>query len=156
MENNSNTYFSNEELARFVAAHGKIAEKIICHLWQNAINKSDVVEIIDNIQLHFGSGDILTIACNANGDGLSAVDFNAREVAMQLNEEFGGNIKLFKVNASATKMWEDVIGKTLLNIQLTKENDYYKADSLMLNFGEERRSISIGPLDGLVIDFYED
>jgi hypothetical protein len=53
-------------------------------------------------------------------------------------------------------MWEAVPGQKLQSIQITKEGDYYKADSIMLNFGEEKRTISIGPLDGLIIDYYEE
>jgi hypothetical protein len=149
-------YFTNEALARFASAQGKTVEKILCHLWQNNMNANDVVEIIDNVELHFTDGQKLTISCNQQGDGLDAIEFDAKTLAMELKEEFEGKIKLFRVDASPTKMWEAVPGKVLESIQITKEGDYYKADSLMLNFGEEKRTVSIGPLDGLIIDYYEE
>ena len=36
------------------------------------------------------------------------------------------------------------------------EGDYYLSDSVMLDFGEERRTVSISPVDGIIIDFYEE
>jgi len=158
MENNNKhpAYFSTEALAKFASAQGKTLSKIICHLWQNATNKNDLVEIIDNIELHFSDGQKITIGCNNNGDGLDAIDFDAKQTAKELQEEFGDKIKIFAVNASTTKMWEDVIGSTLLAIQASKENDNYKSDSVMLNFGEQKRTLTISPLDGLIIDYFEE
>ncbi|MBA3663323.1 MAG: hypothetical protein H0W61_03820 [Bacteroidetes bacterium] len=149
-------YFSNEALAKFVAAEGKTLEKVICHLWQNNLNPNEALEIIDNVELHFTDGQKLTISCNEEGDGLDVIDFNPGQTARELREEFDGKIKLFQVNASTTKMWEDVIGKKLVHVRVTKQNDFYKADSVMVNFGEEGRTISIAPLDGLIIDYYEE
>lgn len=155
-DNRKDIYFSNEALARFVNAQGKTVEKIVCHLWQNNINTSETVEIIDNIELHFTDKHKLTISCNENGDGLDAIAFNPQELAKNLREEFEGKIKLFAINASPTEMWKDVIGKTLEHVRVTKLNDFYVADSVILNFGEEKRVISISPLDGLVIDYHEE
>jgi hypothetical protein len=41
-------------------------------------------------------------------------------------------------------------------VRLTKESEYYKADALILDFGEEKREIIINPEDGIIIDFYEE
>lgn len=151
-----NTYFSDEALARFVSAQGKVVEKIICHLWQNTLDKNGSVELIDNLELHFTDKQKLTISCNENGDGLDAIDFNHKTAAIELEKEFGGRIKLFAVNASTTKMWEDVIGLTLESVRIIKEGDYHKAGSALLVFGKEKRIVSISPLDGLIIDYYEE
>lgn len=149
-------YFSNEALARFVSAQGKTVEKVICHLWQNTIDKNASVELIDNLELHFTDQQKLTISCNENGDGLDSIAFDYKTASEQLKNEFDGKIRLFAVNASSTKMWEDVIGKTLDSIRITKEGELHKADSLLLIFGKEKRAVSISPLDGLIIDFYEE
>ncbi len=155
-ENKKDIYFSNEALAKFVTAQGKIVEKVVCHLWQNNINAGETVEIIDNVELHFTDKQKLTISCNENGDGLDAITFNPQEMAKNLREEFEGKIKLFAINASPTEMWQDVIGKTLEHVRVTKLNDFYIADSVILNFGEEKRVVSISPLDGLIIDYHEE
>jgi len=149
-------YFSNEALARFVAAQNRTVEKIVCHLWQNKIQAGTTVELIDNLELHFTDKQKLTIGCNAEGDGLDAFEFDYIKSAKEIDKEFDGKIKLFAVNASATKMWEDVIGKTLLAVRVSKSNDNYKADAVILDFGEEKREVTISPLDGLVIDYYEE
>jgi hypothetical protein len=154
---NENVYFSHEALARLVSAQGKTVEKIVCHLWQNTIDKNGSVELIDNVELHFTDGQKLTISCNENGDGLDVISFDYKASAMALHQEFEGRIKLFAVNASTTKMWADVIGKTLKTARVSKEEEYHKADSIVLDFGEEeKRVVSISPLDGLIIDYYEE
>ena len=157
MESTSkNNYFTNQALSKFVSAQGKTVEKVVCHLWQNSHNPTEPFEIIDNVELHFTDKTKLTISCNQDGDALDAIDFNYQQAAKAIHVEFEGKIKLFSVNASNTKMWEDVLGKTLNLVKLTKEADYYKANALILDFGEEKREIEIAPLDGLIIDFYEE
>ncbi len=151
-----NNYFTHEALARFVSAQGKTVEKIICHLWQNTFDKSTTVEIIDNVEICFSDGQKLTISCNENGDGLDAIHFDYVKTAKELHKEFDGKIKLFSVIASDTEMWADVIGKTLENVKVVKEGEYHKAGSVLLSFEKEKRIISISPLDGLVIDYYEE
>jgi hypothetical protein len=149
-------YFTSQALARFVAAEGRKVQKVICHLWQNNIGKDSSVEIIDNVELHFGEGQKLTIACNENGDGLDAIDFDFKKVSEEVSREFDSKIRLFSIDASETKMWQDVIGTVLQKVKVTREDEYYKADAVMLDFGTEKREISIAPLDGLIIDYYEE
>jgi len=156
MENEKDVYFSNEALARFVAAQGRTVEKVVCHLWQNSFNKNESVEIIDNVELHFVDQQKLTIACNADGDGLDAIDFDYRSTALALHKEFEGKIKLFSVDASSTTLWQDVIGKTLKKVGVSRDGEFYKADSIVLDFDSEKREISVAPLDGLIMDYYED
>jgi hypothetical protein len=151
-----NNYFSHEALARLVAAQGRTVEKIVCHLWQNTINKEATVEIIDNLELHFTDKQKLTISCNDVGDSLDVIAFDYKKTAVDLEKEFQGKIRLYAVNASTTKMWEEVIGQKLLAVKIVKEGEYHKAGSLLLEFEKEKRIVSISPLDGLVIDYYEE
>lgn len=156
MENSGkDVYFTNEALARFVAAQGRTVESVICHLWQNKIDKNSTIEIIDNVELHFKDKQKLTIACDQDGKGLDAIDFDYESTARQLKDEFADKIKLFAVNASGTKMWADVVGKVLEGVRLTKDGENYKSDSIMLDFGDEKREITVSPVDGLIIDYYE-
>lgn len=149
-------YLSNEALARLVAAQGRTVEKVICHLWINRIAKNAPLEIIDNLELHFKDGQKLTISCNATGEALDVVDFDFAAVSAAIETEFEGKIRLFAVDASAATMWEDVIGLQLQAVKVVKEGEYHAAGSLLLEFGTEKRIISVGPIDGLVIDFYEE
>lgn len=156
MEKETFAYFSDNALLKLNSVQGKQVQKVICYLWQNKQNPNDVVELIDNIELVFDDHDRINIACNENGDGLTTVDFDLAAVKEELEREFKGKIKLFAIDASDTKMWKDVKNKVLENIQISKEDGKYKADSILLNFGEEKRTISIGPIDGLIIDYYEE
>lgn len=149
-------YFSNDSLKSFVAAEGKQVKVVICYLWHNAINKSDIVELIDSIEFGFTDNSRLTISSNMDNTGLEVIDFNFEAEKQELEKEYQGKIKMFAVNASPTKMWEDVVGKKLEAVQLTKDGSNYLCDSILLNFGEEKRTVSISPLDGLIIDFFEE
>ena len=150
-------YFTNEALARFIAAQGRNVAKVVCHLWQNNLNPSAPLEIIDNVELHFTDGNKITIGCNADGTALDAYEYDAKAVAKQLKEEFNDKIKLFAIDASTTGMWKDIIGKDLIMVRLTKDGEYYLADTLILDFGkEDKREITMNPEDGIIIDFYEE
>jgi hypothetical protein len=154
-ENSSTPYFSNEELVKFEEIKNKSLLKVICYLWQNFNDKNNVVELIDRIELTFDDTTTIGISCNAEGNGLECSTEDMKQTAIEVEKEFEGKIKIFVVEASSTSMWKELIGQKLIGIQLSKESDYYKADSLVLNFGNELRIISIHPLDGLIIDFYE-
>ena len=139
-----------------MAAQGLAVKRIICHLWVNRVNPETPMEIIDNLLLEFIEDKVLCIGCNPEGDGLDVLDFNLQATAKAMEQEFGGKIKVLPADASGTKMWADVVGKKLESVKLTRSGEYYKADSLILDFGSEKREISISPMDGLIIDYYEE
>lgn len=149
-------YFSKEALSRFVASQNSTLSRVICHLWINRTDPDKAFEVIDNLQLEFEDHPPLVIGCNEEGDALDVIHFDLQASAKALSEEFGNKIKLVAVDASGTKMWNETIGKVLTAIKLTKSGEHYKADALVLEFGAEKREVSVSPLDGLVIDFYED
>lgn len=157
MENNSPVpRFSEQALARFVAAEGQTVQKIICHLWVNVMQKDAPVEVIDNVEITFSGDKRLTIGFDPDTEALDAIDFDLASTVTHLKEEFGDKIRLFAIDASATKMWQGVVGKELKAVRVTKEDGGYRADAVVLDFGDEKREISSASLDGLIIDFYEE
>lgn len=156
MENSSKSYFTDHALAHFVAAEGLTVHRIICHLWVNSMDRNAPIEIIDNVELHFGSDKKLTIGCDAEGTGLDILNFDYDESAADLKKEFGDKIRMYAVDASATKMWKDVVGKVLKRVRISKDNDKYMSDTIVLDFGEEKREIKAAPLDGVIIDYFEE
>lgn len=150
------TYFDPESLKKLIASEGKEVKAILCYLWQNSINKNDVVELIDVFEVLFTDNYRLSLTANPDGNGLEAIDYDYTTAKKEIEKEYEGKIKVFGVNASTTKMWTDVIGKKLASVQLTKQDGNYLNDAVVFNFGEERRIVSISPLDGLIIDFYEE
>lgn len=157
MENESeNIFFSNEALARFASAQGKTVEKIVCHLWQNKSQPNEVVEVIDNVELHFTDKQKLTISTNEDGNGLDAIEYDYKSAAIAIEKELGGKIKIYAIDASDTKMWTAVIGKILKNVRIEKNGNQYKSNAIMLDFGDEKREIEINPLDGIIIDHYDE
>ena len=157
MENeNTKTFFSNEALARFASAQGKTVEKVVCHLWQNKSQPNEVVEVIDNVELHFTDKHKLTISSTPDGDGLDAIEYDYKKAAITIEKELGGKIKIYAIDASDTKMWTNVIGKVLKNVRIEKEGELYRSNSVLLDFGDEKREIEINPLDGIIIDHYDE
>lgn len=151
-----NAYFDSDSLKKMIEAEGKTVAAVLCYLWQNSINKNDVIELIDNVELLFTDKSRLTFSSNEDNTGMLAHEFDFDKEKKEIELEFGGKIKIIGLNASPTKMWTDVIDKKLIAVRLTKQGEYYLSDSVMLDFGEERRTISISPVDGLIIDFWEE
>ncbi|MBP7809927.1 MAG: hypothetical protein KA163_11585 [Bacteroidia bacterium] len=149
-------YFDPESLKKLIASEGKEVKAILCYLWQNSINKNDVVELIDVFEILFTDNYRLSLCSNMDNTGLEAIAYDYAAEKKEIEKEHGDRIKVYGVVASGTKMWEDVIGKKLETVQLTKEDGNYLSDAVVFNFGEERRVVSISPLDGLIIDFYEE
>lgn len=155
-EKEPKAYFDNVSLKKFVEAEGKTVKFVVCYLWQNSVNKNDVVELIDHIELRFTDKTRLTITSSNDNTGLEAIDFDYEAEKQEMEKEFGDKIRIIGVDASSTKMWQEVIGKPLTAVQLTKENGLYLSDSVLLDFGTEKRTVTVSPLDGLIIDFWEE
>ncbi len=149
-------YFDNVSLKKFIEAEGKTIDSVICYLWQNNINKNDVIELIDSLELNFSDGSKITLGSNPENNGLEASEFDFKAEKAAIEKEFEGKIKLYAVNASATNMWKDVIGLKLVSVQISKDGSNYLSDSILLNFDTEKRTVSISQLDGLIIDLYEE
>ncbi len=153
---NTSSFFTDMALARFVSAQNRTVDKIICHLFINFIDQNNPLQVIENVQLVFKDGNVLTIGLNDQGNGLDAVEFQYAEENHIIPEEFKDKIKFLPVEASSTTLWKDVIGLDLLAVRLTREQEHYKSDSVVLDFGNEKREITLGPLDGLMIDYFEE
>lgn len=150
-------HFSEESLKNILAAEGKVVSGIICYFWLNRINPQALVELIDNIELKFTDESSLIISCSEEVEGMEVMsDFNVKEEQEILDKEFGGKIKIIPIDAAKTKMWQDIPGMILESIDLTRDGDHYLSDTVLLNFGEEKRIITLSPTDGLIMDYYEE
>lgn len=151
------SYFTNDQLKRITSAEGKTLQKILIYFWVNKLNPAESVELIDNIELFFTDQTTLVITCNEDSNAINIIDdFDYEQEKAALKLEFGDKIRMIPIDASSTKMWEDVIGETIESIDLSKEGDNYLADALIINFGIEKRTIGLSPLDGLIIDYWEE
>jgi hypothetical protein len=151
-------HFTDEQLKNITSAEGKVLQKVVIYFWVNRFNPEAHVDLIDNVELFFTDETSLVITCNEDSDGINILnDFNLEEEKALLKAEFGDKIKIIPIDASTTKMWTDVIGETILSIDLSKDGDNYINDAIILNFGiKEKRTIGISPSDGLIIDYWED
>jgi hypothetical protein len=150
-------HFSDLQLKILTSIEGKTLKKIVCYFWVNRLNPNESIELIDNIELFFNDETSIVITCNEDGNGLEILnDFNYEEEKNQLKQEFGDKIKIIPIDASTTKMWSEVIGENLESIQLSREEDKYLNDAIILDFGIEKRTINLSPTDGLIIDYWEE
>lgn len=149
--------FNNHQLKLITEAEGKTLQKVIIYFWVNKLNPSENVELIDNVKLLFTDNSYLMLTCNQDSNGIDVLDFfDFEQEKIRLKEEFGEKIRIIPIDASTTKMWEDVIGQSIEAIELSKNEEEYLDDALIISFGIEKRTIGISPLDGLIIDYWEE
>ncbi len=123
----------------------------------NRFNPDTQVDLIDNVELMFTDDTNLVITCNEESTGIDIIkDFSFEEEKLQLKQEFGDKIKMIPIDASTTKMWTDVIGETIESFELSREDEQFLNDALIISFGLEKRSIGISQNDGLIIDYWEE
>ncbi len=151
------SHFTDNQLKLITAAEGKTLKKVMIYFWVNRFNPNEQVELIDNVELIFTDDTNLVITSNEENAGIDVIsDFNFEEEKAGLKQEFGDKIKIIPIDASATKMWTDVIGETIEAFELSREDEQFLNDALIINFGTEKRSIGLSPADGLIIDYWED
>lgn len=149
--------FNNHQLKLLTEAEGKTLQKVIIYFWVNKLNASENVELIDNVKLLFTDDTYLMLTCNEESNGIDLLDFfDFDQEKQRLKEEFGDKIRLIPIDASSTKMWQDVMGQTLEAVELSKNGEEYLDDALILSFGIEKRTVGISELDGLIIDYWEE
>ena len=151
------SHFTDHQLKLLTAAEGKTLKKVIVYFWVNRFNPDAHVDLIDNVELVFTDDSTLVITCDEAAAAINVIDdFNFEAEKVQLKQEFGDKIKMIPIDASTTKMWADVIGQTIEAFELSREDEQFLNDALIINFGSEKRSIGISPNDGLIIDYWED
>ncbi len=150
-------HFNDHQLKTLTSVEGKTLAKVLIYFWVNRLNPDAQIDLIDNVELVFTDESTLVVTCNDESTGINVLsDFNYSEEKQALKTEFGDKIKIIQINASATTMWTDVIGKTIHAFELTKEDTQFLNDALIIDFETEKRCIGISAADGLIIDYWED
>jgi hypothetical protein len=150
-------HFTDHQLKLLTSAEGKTLKKVVIYFWVNRFNPDTQVDLIDNVELMFTDDTNLVITCNEESTGIDIIkDFSFEEEKLQLKQEFGDKIKMIPIDASTTKMWTDVIGETIESFELSREDEQFLNDALIISFGLEKRSIGISQNDGLIIDYWEE
>ena len=151
------SHFTDHQLKLLTSAESKTLKKVIVYFWVNRFNPDAHVDLIDNVELVFTDDSTLVITCDEAAAAINVIDdFNFEAEKVQLKQEFGDKIKMIPIDASTTKMWADLIGQTIEAFELSREDEQFLNDALIINFGSEKRSIGISPNDGLIIDYWED
>ena len=150
-------HFNDHQLKILTSTEGKILKKVLIYFWVNRLNPDAQIDLIDNVELVFTDESSIVVTCNEESTGINVLDdFNFEEEKVNLKTEFGDKIKIIPIDASGTKMWIDVIGQTIQAFELSKEDEQFLNDALIISFGMEKRSIGISPADGLIIDYWDD
>lgn len=157
MENSIKKFFSLDDLKRLKNIERKKITTVTYFVWINKIAENNPYVFIDKLKLEFNDGNEIILSAGEESDHLYFDDnFDFMSESENLKNEFEGKIILKEHSASNDKFWIDIIGKEIMNVQLSKDGDYYLADALIFDFGDEKRLIAISPEEGLIIDFHEE
>ncbi len=152
-----NNVLDNETLEKLFSIQNKTLRQVTCYLWQNNINPQQSVELIDAIEFTFNDGDSIILSSDENQTSLKSINLNYEQQKEYLQKEFSGKINLYKIDASSTKMWQDVINHPLSGVKMTPHGKFYLADELIFKFkNDEMRSVRVHPTDGIILDYYEE
>lgn len=149
----------HQTLYKLNEIQGKCLQFVICYLWINQINPKEPIDLIDAVEFIFSDGDKITLSGNEYQEGLIFVNYDFEQQKNLIEKEFQGKIKIYKVNASNTDMWKDVIDQKIINIRLTKDqtSNQYLSDEIIMEFeNKEMRLIQVHPIDGVILDYYEE
>lgn len=149
----------HQTLYKLNEIQGKCLQYVICYLWINQINPKEPIDLIDAVEFIFSDGDKITLSGNEYQEGLIFVNYDFEQQKNLIEKEFQGKIKIYKVNASNTDMWKDVIDQKIINIRLTKDqtSNQYLSDEIIMEFeNKEMRLIQVHPIDGVILDYYEE
>jgi GTP-sensing pleiotropic transcriptional regulator CodY len=142
------SHFTDHQLKLLTSAEGKTLKKVVIYFWVNRFNPDAQVDLIDNVELIFTDDTNLVITCNEESTGIDVIkDFSFEEEKVRLKQEFGDKIKMIPIDASTTKIEA---------FELSREDEQFLNDALIISFGLEKRSIGISQNDGLIIDYWED
>lgn len=148
-----------ETLEKLYSVQDKKLEKVICYLWLNQVKQKESIDVIDAVEFIFSDEEKLILTGNEFQEGLCVTEYNFEAQKEIIDKEFQGKIKIFKVDASKTEMWKDVITKKLSKIRLTKDKQMnaYLSDEIVMEFeNHEMRLIKVHPLDGVILDYFEE
>ncbi|MGE0566447.1 MAG: hypothetical protein AB7O73_00745 [Bacteroidia bacterium] len=155
MSETVNKIFKDEEVATLLGSQGKELHSVLIYLWQNK-SGNESLEIIDAIKFILDDNIELTLTCDPESESITLTSFDFLEYKRQHESEINDSIIIHEVNAGTTGMWKDTIKKKLKAVLLTKTKNGYASDSIVFDFEGEKRLLSINPLDGLLLDYYED
>ncbi len=146
-------------LNKLYSLEGKTVDSVYCYLWINQVQPEKSIEIIDAVEFNFTDGDTVTISCNESQEGLIITDYNFEKQKETIEKTFPGKLKIFKVSTEKTEMWKNIINTKLTKVKLNidKEANKYLSDEFIFEFeNKEMRLIQVHPLDGIILDYYEE
>lgn len=122
--------------------------------WVNKTNPADIFEFTFAVTLVFDNGR-LTLSADEDNMAILPGDADFERKRYELLHAFNGRIDLRDDAMNGSALWAPAINETLHSIELVKEDDLYRSDSMLLNFGKEQIVISLG-LEGLTVEPYEE
>jgi len=159
MNTSKKNILDTQTLEKLKSLESKILESVVCYLWVNQLNPKETIHLIDAVEFIFSDGNKITLSGNEQQEGLEIVNYNFEEQREILKKEFDNKIQVFKVVANTTEMWSSVINKKLTKITLNKDKitNQYLSEEIIFEFeNNEMRLIRVHPLDGIILDYYEE
>jgi hypothetical protein len=147
-------FFQLEEVSTFQEMQGEQLAEVTYYFWSHGEKQEQ--RFLLYIELLFASDNALILTSGEDSDGLKVNDaMSLIQHARTLMERNQGRPAVSQLPASASALWQPLLGKTLAHIRLSKETEsgLYYNDALVLDFADatgimislnERGGISVG------------
>lgn len=159
IEHKKSNIIDASTLQKLNSIQGKYIASMFCYLWINQINPKQPIDVIDAVEFNFSDGDKIVLSSNEIQEGLIATDYDFEQKKSNIDEQFAGKLKLYKVNIEKTEMWQNIIHQKITNITLEKDKETgnFLCDKIIFKFeNQEMRLIQVHPIDGIILDYYEE
>jgi hypothetical protein len=136
-------YMERAELLRLKEIEYKQISGVFYHLWINRATPSEILEIIDWIELLFDDGSHIYFTGGEESDAI-----RVREEAPVRNperlKEFGGKILFETREVTGSDVWLDAIGKPIIGIELPSDDrKKYLSNAMLFDFGDHKVEIRL-------------
>jgi hypothetical protein len=125
--------------------------------WHNLVVAGNAYVFIDKIELQFNNIPSVLLEINETDDGIHAkTNYDLDTEIKEIETKFNSKIRITQSNENKNEFWQDLINAPLISIEAEFFDAGYLNDSVVFNFGEQKRIIQFNREEGLLVDIYEE
>lgn len=154
---NKNSLNSKEiQLIKDFSSKGKITN-VCYYFWINVSNPDQQYSFIDVIEYIAEDATSLFFKLNEEDSGIEIKDdFDFEQYKINVQTEFQNQIRLIKVEASPLEIWKEVLHTSFEQIIKIKDKENFLNTLFLIEFKEQKIEIQFHPVEGLVVEEYEE
>ncbi len=144
--------FRQSEVETFQAFEGQKLQTVNYYLWRANQRSS----FLHAIELYFVNGETLLLSSGESSDAIQIIGAEALVQTAQKLKEMHGEALIQRIVADIQPLWRDVIGASLQEILLTRnEAGLYSNEALLFDFGEKQIMLELSEKEGLELGEYD-